>query len=91
MHGLTIVGAKIALGASLALGFLVSPSAIAHADDTISLTTMTVDGVDYPVCDEEDCSDQVGQVGLWLDEDTGDWYLELGEDVTYLVIDDTVR
>jgi hypothetical protein len=85
-RNVSLVIAKAALGASLALGFLLTPHAVAHADpvDTIDLTdlpeyTATVDGVDYPICAVEDCSDQPGQVGLWLDKDTGNWYLELGE------------
>jgi hypothetical protein len=51
-----------------------------------------IDGLidQLPVCAEEDCSDQPGQSGMWLDRDTGDWYLELGEAVTLLVYDDTV-
>ncbi|QHB38111.1 hypothetical protein KIY75_gp84 [Mycobacterium phage Noelle] len=44
----------------------------------------------YPVCFEEDCSDQPGQVGLWQDQDTGNWYLSIGEE-GWLVVDDTVR
>ena len=44
-----------------------------------------------PVCRVEDCSDQIGQVGLWLDRDTGNWYLERGETQTYLIIDDTTE
>ena len=44
-----------------------------------------------PVCRVEDCSDQIGQVGLWLDKDTGNWYLERGETQTYLIIDDTTE
>lgn len=42
-------------------------------------STATVDGVDYPVCSEEDCSDQPGQVGIWTDPDTGTQWLSLGE------------
>lgn len=76
--------------------------AIAHAEPQGMIDTITVTeidsmmnglGLDYdyqlPVCVQEDCSDQVGQTGLWLDQDTGDWYLELGEDFTRKVIDDT--
>lgn len=55
----------------------------------IPLTELTVDGHDYPVCAVEDCSDQPGQVGLWLDSDTGDWWLSTGE-TSVLVVDDTV-
>jgi hypothetical protein len=43
-----------------------------------------------PVCSVEDCSDQPNQIGMWLDRDTGNWYLEEGEFSTFLVIDDTV-
>ncbi|AHJ86698.1 hypothetical protein CRB1_87 [Mycobacterium phage CRB1] len=61
----------------------------ASAEPTVNLTELrTVDGVDYPVCVEEDCSDQPGQVGLWEDKDTGNWWLSLGER-SFLVIDDT--
>jgi hypothetical protein len=73
-------------GGLLGLGF---GTAHAHAGPgVINLTTMTVDGTDYPVCVMEDCSDQPGQVGLWLDQDTGNWYLSVGE-TSYLVVDDT--
>lgn len=61
----------------------------ASAAPTVNLTELqTVDSVDYPVCSVEDCSDQPGQVGLWLDKDTGNWWLSLGE-TSYLVADDT--
>jgi hypothetical protein len=55
----------------------------------LPLTELTVDGHDYPVCEQEDCSDQPGQIGLWEDTDTGDWYLSTGETSTR-IIDDTV-
>lgn len=83
--------AVFALGSSLALGFVTSPAVPAHADpiETINLSEIDVD--QFPVCVQEDCSDQPNQVGMWLDKDTGNWYLELGEvGTTYLVIDDTV-
>ena len=62
-------------------------SAIGHASPSADRydspsVTMTVDGVDYPVCAEEDCSDQVGQVGLWYSRSMGAWLLELGESCT---------
>jgi hypothetical protein len=31
---------------------------------------------------------QVNQVGVWLDKDTGPWCLELGEELTFRVVDD---
>lgn len=42
-----------------------------------------------PTCVEEDCSDQPGQIGLWLDRDTGNWWFSTGEGQSSLVIDDT--
>lgn len=38
----------------------------------------TVDGVDYPICAVEDCSDQPGQVGVWINS-AGERWLSLGE------------
>jgi hypothetical protein len=52
--------------------------------DEVSLSEIhNVDSL--PVCSAEDCSDQPGQVGMWLDRDTGDWYQS-----SLLIIDDTV-
>lgn len=51
---------------------------IAHAEPSV---TVTVDGVDYPICYVEDCSDQPGQVGVWTNAE-GQSYLELGESIT---------
>ncbi|QBJ01170.1 hypothetical protein PBI_ARISSANAE_85 [Mycobacterium phage Arissanae] len=70
---LTIVAGGAALGA------------MALADPyEASSTTGTVDGVDYPYCSLEDCSDQPGQVGIWIDRDTGNQWLSLGE-TSYLI------
>jgi hypothetical protein len=56
--------------------------------DEVSLSEIrNVDAL--PVCSAEDCSDQPGQVGMWLDRDTGDWYLSVGQS-SLLIIDDTV-
>jgi len=87
-HLVTGVAAAVAAVAAMALA---SPVAAPEMDyePSVSLTTLTVDGTDYPVCAYEDCSDQPNQVGLWLDTDTGDWWLSLGEK-SYLVVDDTV-
>jgi len=71
-----------------ALGVLFGAGALAEPP-TVPLTTLTVDGVDYPVCAQEDCSDQPQSVGLWLDKDTGNWWLSTGE-ASILVVDDTV-
>ncbi|QCG76938.1 hypothetical protein SEA_XIANYUE_85 [Mycobacterium phage XianYue] len=83
-HLLTIVVAFVTTVTTLALGHPAEASA-----DPVKLSELrTVDGVDYPVCAEEDCSDQPRQIGLWLDKDTGNWWLSLGE-TSYLVVDDT--
>lgn len=86
--------------AAVMYGAAVLGMAAARADDSIAshwtpdgrlaVYLSDIDGlVDVlPVCVEEDCSDQPGQVGMWLDS-TGNWYLELGESVTLLVDDDT--
>jgi hypothetical protein len=55
-------------------GFLV----LGHAQAAPPTATWTVDGVDYPQCVMEDCSDVAGQVGVWIDPDTGDHWLSLG-------------
>ena len=75
------------LGIAVGMGF--GGSGVAMAMPTVDLTS--IEPGQYPVCFEEDCSDQPGQVGMWEDTDTGNWYLELGESVTYLVVDDTAR
>jgi hypothetical protein len=93
-------GASLAGAAALFYGAAVLGMAAAKADDITS--HWTPDGrqavylsdvaglVDQlPVCAVEDCSDQPGQTGMWLDRDTGDWYMEIGEAVTLLIDDDT--
>lgn len=59
--------------------------AIMGATGTASASTETtvVDGVEYAVCIEEDCSDQPGQIGVWTSKRTGLSYLIIGEDQTY--------
>jgi hypothetical protein len=52
----------------------------AHAHTFGPGIDVTVDDRDYPVCDEEDCSDQPGQVGVWYDPDTGEAWLSTGPD-----------
>jgi hypothetical protein len=71
--------------ASAALVGASAPAMASPARDDSPSVTMTVDGVDYPVCAEEDCSDQVGQVGVWFSKSTGHWLLELGEHFTRVI------
>ena len=51
------------------------------ADAEPASATATVDGVDYPLCAVEDCSDQPGQIGIWTNSE-GQQFLELGETIT---------
>lgn len=69
-----VVTCVLAAGAAFGAMLLASPDA--DADPTPVL--VTVDGVDYPLCAEEDCSDQPGQVGVWRN-DGRDWLI-VGED-----------
>lgn len=85
---LAIALATAALAFATAPAFA-APDAIAAPVDTINLTDVP-DVDSLPVCAQEDCSDQQGQIGMWLDTDTGDWYLERGEDYTRRIVDDTV-
>ncbi|QTF81509.1 hypothetical protein SEA_TARSUSIV_85 [Mycobacterium phage TarsusIV] len=71
-HGMTVAIAFVTTVTTLALG---SP-AKASAEPT---EVRTVDGIDYAVCIEEDCSDQPGQIGIWIDPDTGNQWLSVGE------------
>lgn len=49
------------------------------ADPVFTYTeTTTVDGVDYPICVQEDCSDQPGQIGVWINSE-GERWLSVGE------------
>lgn len=70
-----IIGAEVALAAILTTGVALGHGT-AYADE---VTTLTVDGTDYPVCAVEDCSDQPGQIGVWIDPDTGNHWLSIGE------------
>ena len=78
---LGLIAAPIVMAASLGFG------GAAHADVMLS-DLYTVDGVDYPECATEDCSDQPYGVGVWEDKDTGNWYFTTPEFST-LIVDDT--
>lgn len=69
---------SLALATGAALGIAILPAPPANAEPS---QTATVDGVDYPLCAVEDCSDQPGQVGIWTNSE-GEQYLELGEFTT---------
>jgi hypothetical protein len=66
--------ASLAVASFAVVGVASSPIASASPS-----STMTVDGVDYPVCDMEDCSDQANQVGVWFSNSSDHWLLINGE------------
>lgn len=77
LAGLSAVAALVAMAAC-------SPEADAHpgpADHNHPhiVQTTTVDGVDYPLCELEDCSDQPSQIGVWISPDDGERWLSVGE------------
>ena len=74
-NALTTAIATVAIGTASLFG-------IASASAS-PLETTTVDGIDYPVCMVEDCSDQPGQIGVWTSKNDGRSYLIIGEDQTY--------
>lgn len=43
-----------------------------------------LESTQIPICQFEDCSDQPSQIGMWKDEDTGNWWVSVGES-SYLV------
>jgi hypothetical protein len=61
MNKYAFLAAKLTLGGSLALGFMLAPHGVAHAEP-------------IPVCQYEDGSDVDGQC-LWTDPDTGNVYI----------------
>ncbi|CAM9601767.1 unnamed protein product [Phaeothamnion confervicola] len=69
---MNITRSLAALALSLAA---LTGAAPAHAEPS---ELRTVDGVDYPVCSQEDCSDQPGQIGVWFNREGAAW-LSLGE------------
>lgn len=77
----TLIGAQVVMAAAFGLAMpahaKASPINQWPMVPDASMTT-TVDGTDYPVCAEEDCSDQPGQVGVWFND--GRAWLILGED-----------
>ena len=80
--------ASLAIASAPFFAWAQPAAASAEPVPTISLTD--VHDIDtLPVCEVEDCSDQPGQVGVWLSSE-GDWYLERGEDYTRLIVDNTV-
>lgn len=101
---LALIGSEVALAAAMTVGAAHTTGiAYADPAPDSDYTVVTRDGNVYtdavlaenlhrpdllPTCAQEDCSDQPHQVGMWLDDDTGNWYLSLGER-SLLVIDDT--
>lgn len=84
----TVLAAPVHADTVTLHSFWVDPAAGEGYRDVVLVSESNLDA--YPQCIEEDCSDQPGQVGVWVSNE-GDSYLELGESATYLVIDDTAR
>lgn len=72
-----VVTLVLAAGCAVAAMLLASPD----ADAETSTVSVEFDGSTYevPVCHVEDCSDQLGQVGVWFDPDSGVGWLSVGE------------
>jgi hypothetical protein len=87
-----LIGAEIGLAAMFgvigATGQFSTATAYAGPIATVTLSELNGRFDSLPVCAVEDCSDQPLQVGWWLDTDTGNWYVSLGES-SVLVVDDT--
>lgn len=77
-----LLGSLAAVAAVVAMAAC-EPEADAHPgpdhDHPHIVHTTTVDGVDYPICELEDCSDQPGQIGVWISPDDGERWLSVGE------------
>ena len=88
---IALIGAEVGFAAVLGtMGATGHMTGVAYAEPnsgTILLSEIHNPDM-FPVCAEEDCSDQPNQVGMWLDRDTGNWWLSLGES-SLLVVDDS--
>lgn len=80
MRGTVLTLATVLVTNAL-VGAIGSPPATAEPT-----ATATVDGVDYPLCVVEDCSDQPGQIGIWTNGD-GEQWLSLGESSIHITRD----
>jgi hypothetical protein len=83
---LTLVAVKATLGASLALGLLMTPHAVAHADTVNLADVPSIDSM--PTCQLEDGSDSATLPCVWTNKH-GDAYLTY-EDHSVRIVDDTV-
>jgi hypothetical protein len=100
---MVLIGAEIGLAALFGVVGATGrfSTATAYADEgasptfsepvsTVILSELNGRFDSLPVCALEDCSDQPLQVGWWLDSDTGNWFVSLG-DYSVLVVDDTAE
>lgn len=70
---------KVLLGSLFAVAAVVAMlNADPPAEAQPASQTTTVDGVDYPICEQEDCSDQPDQIGVWINP-AGQRWLSVGE------------
>jgi hypothetical protein len=91
---MVFIGAEIGLAAMFGVVGATGrfSTATAYAEPVAAVTLSELNGRfdSLPVCTVEDCSDQPLQVGWWLDSDTGNWFVSLG-DYSVLVVDDTAE
>ena len=62
---MTLNGNALALSIASVGIAIMGASGSAYAGPT---ETTVVDGIEYAVCAEEDCSDQPGQIGVWRND-----------------------
>lgn len=88
MNALSLITAKVALGGSLALGLLLAPHGVAHADHVNLSELTTIDAM--PICQQEDGSDIDPALLPCVWENQGDSWLTYA-DRSFLIVDDTAR
>jgi hypothetical protein len=90
-HALALLAAKVTLGASLALGLLLTPHATAHADDVDVVNLSELPGIDsMPVCHVEDGSDVDPALLPCVWTNQGNAWLTYA-DRSFLIVDDTTH
>lgn len=67
---MVLIGAEVVFAAAIGAAGMHGMTGTAYADSTVP---------SLPVCVEEDCSDQPGQIGAWQSPNDGRWYVSVGE------------
>lgn len=90
---IAVIGAEIAFAASFVVAGVFGTHGVAYADSVDSVALSDIADINaLPMCELEDCSDVAtvtdSSPGLWVDGDTGDWYLTFS-DRSLVIVDDT--